>query len=239
MKQQAKRVKRIDRGTILEIVNSENVNGRVSTMDQAEMAIPSYLHQNPFIREIFWRRYDKVYSLARIEAGMSVCEFGCGIGAFLPTLTEAAKEVYAIDLFPQYAHALANKLDLDITFAEDMSIIPDRSLDIIFAVEVMEHLDNPKAFTRLFAQKLKPGGHLIMSGPTESWLYKFGRFLIGYNKYHDYHEFNVFQLVDIITGNNFESLKTIRFPSPLLPLFLISDFLVDNNNGGREQRSGE
>ena len=239
MKRHAKRVKRIDRETILEIVNSENFNGRVSSMDQAEMAIPSYLHQNPFIREILWRRYEKVYNLAPSIAAMTVCEFGCGIGAFLPTLVEAAEKVYAVDLFPQYAEALAKRLDLDVTFSKDMSTIPDRSLDILFAVEVMEHLDNPDVFTNLFARKLKPGGHLIMSGPTESWFYKFGRFLIGYNKYHDYHEFNAYQLRRIIAENGFQIIKTIRFPSPILPLFLICDFLVDKNNGGREKRSGE
>ena len=239
MKHQAKGVKRIDRATILEVVNSENFNGRVSSMDQAEMAIPSYLHQNPLIREILWRRYETVYKLASLKAAMTVCEFGCGIGAFLPTLAEAVKNVYAVDLFPQYAQALAEKLELDVTFAEDMSKIPDGSLDIIIAVEVMEHLDDPDAYTQLFAQKLKPGGHLIMSGPTETWFYKFGRFLIGYNKYHDYHEFNAYQLRRIIAENNFQTLKTIRFPSPILPLFLICDFLVRKNNGGREKRSGE
>jgi len=239
MKRQAKRVKRIDRAIIHEIVNSENFNGRVSSMDQAEMAIPSYLHPNPFIREILWRRYEKVYKLSPLKPDMTVCEFGCGIGAFLPTLSEASEKVYAVDLFPQYAQALTKKLDLDISFAEDMSQIPDSSLDIIFAVEVMEHLDDPDAYTQLFAQKLKPNGHLIMSGPTESWFYKFGRFLIGYNKYHDYHEFNAYQLRRIIAENNFQILKTIRFPSPILPLFLICDFLVNKNNGGLEKRSGE
>ena len=143
MKHQAKKVKRIERATILEIVNSENFDGHVSTMDQAEMAIPSYLHPNPFIREILWRRYEKVYKLSPLKPDMTVCEFGCGIGAFLPTLSEASEKVYAVDLFPQYAQALTKKLDLDISFAEDMSQIPDSSLDIIFAVEVMEHLDDP------------------------------------------------------------------------------------------------
>ena len=235
MKPKVKEIKRIDRATILEVVNSENLSGRVSKMDQAEMAIPSYLHQNPLIREILWRRYKKVYNLSNVQPNMSVCEFGCGIGAFLPTLSTTAQNVYAIDLFPQFAHAVAKKLDLEVIFAEDMSKIPDSSLDIIFAVEVMEHLENPEEFTQLFARKLKPGGHLIMSGPTETWLYKFGRFLIGYNKYHDYHEFNVFQLRHIITENNFNLLKSIHFPSPILPLFLICDFLVNKNNGGWEQ----
>jgi 2-polyprenyl-3-methyl-5-hydroxy-6-metoxy-1,4-benzoquinol methylase len=223
------KIKRIHKTFLEEIINTANRKNAVSDADQAEMAIPSYLNKNPFIRAMFWRRYDVVYRLSGMKPEMTVCEFGCGIGAFLPTLAAAAKKVYAVDLYPQYARELTQKLDLNVTFAEDMSPIPDKSLDLIFAVEVMEHLDNPAAYTQLFVKKLKPNGRLIMSGPTESRLYKFGRFIIGYNKYHDYHEHNVYQLRHIINNNGFTLDKTIRFPTPLLPLFLICTFDINEN----------
>jgi 2-polyprenyl-3-methyl-5-hydroxy-6-metoxy-1,4-benzoquinol methylase len=199
----------------------------MSEADQAEMAIPSYLNKNPFVRAMFWRRYDTVYRLAGLTPEMAVCEFGCGIGAFLPTLTSETAKVYAVDLFPQYAQAMAHKLDLSVTFSEELSSVPDRSLDVLFAVEVMEHLKDPVPYLRLFTQKLKPDGRLIMSGPTESALYKAGRFLVGYNKYHDYHERNVYELVEIIAANGFKLERTIRYPSVLLPLYLICLFTVE------------
>ncbi len=222
-----KKIIRIDQGLIASIIQSPELVNLISPADQAEMAIPSYLNKNPLVRAMFWRRYDEVYHLADLQTELTVCEFGCGIGAFLPTLAAEAGKVYAVDLFPQYASELARRLDLEVTFAEDMSHIPNGSLDLIIAVEVMEHLDEPVQCTRLFGEKLKPNGRLIISGPTESWLYKLGRFLVGYNKYHDYHQHDVYQLRRIIGENGFALQKTIRFPSPLLPLYLIGLYHVN------------
>lgn len=227
MTEKTSRIRRIDRELIANVINKSNQVHAVPEADQAEMAIPSYLNKNPFVRAMFWRRYDTVYRLAGLTPEMVVCEFGCGIGAFLPTLTGAAAKVYAVDLFPQYAQAMARNFGLSVTFSEDLSSVPDNALDLLFAVEVMEHLDDPAAYLNLFKQKLKPGGRLIMSGPTETALYKVGRFLVGYNKYHDYHERNVFELVEIITANGFKSGYTVRYPSPLLPLYLICTFTVE------------
>jgi 2-polyprenyl-3-methyl-5-hydroxy-6-metoxy-1,4-benzoquinol methylase len=229
MSNHTKKVDRLDRNIIADIVNSPNLMGSVPEDDQAEMAIPSYLHSNPFIRAMFWRRYDAVYRLSELRPDLVVCEFGCGIGAFLPTLTKEVAKTYAVDLYPQFAHKLAQKLGLEVEFSEDMSNIPDGSLDLVIAVEVMEHLDDPVAYTQQFARKLRPGGRLIMSAPTESWLYKLGRFLIGYNKYHDYHEHNAYQLRKMISENGFNLQKTIRYPSLILPLFLICPYQVADN----------
>jgi 2-polyprenyl-3-methyl-5-hydroxy-6-metoxy-1,4-benzoquinol methylase len=222
-----KRIERIDRHIIVDVIRSVNSLEAIPLTDQVEMAIPSYLNENPFVRAMFWRRYDVVYRLAQLKPEMIVCEFGCGIGVFLPTLVKEVDRVYAVDLFPQYAREIARKFKLSISFLEDLSELPDDSMDIIFAVEVMEHLDDPIIYTQLFARKLKPNGRLIMSGPTESGLYKFGRTLVGYNKYHDYHENNVFQLNKIISENGFTLERIIRYPSPILPLYLIGSFQVE------------
>jgi 2-polyprenyl-3-methyl-5-hydroxy-6-metoxy-1,4-benzoquinol methylase len=227
MKRNKSRIRRIDRELIRRIIAESNQTQNVPEPDQAEMAIPSYLNINPFIRNLFWRRYDLVYSLAELSPDMVVCEFGCGIGAFLPTLARETKHVYAVDLFPQYARAMAQEFGLSVIFSEDLSSVPDDSLDLLFAVEVMEHLHDPAAYLELFKQKLKSGGKLIMSGPTESTLYKFGRFLVGYNKYHDYHEHNVYELVEIITANGFKLERSIRYPGSLLPLYLVCPFTVE------------
>ena len=225
-----KKIQRLNQDLITNIILSPELINTVSTADQAEMAIPSYLNKNPFVRAMFWRRYDAVYRLSKLKPNMTVCEFGCGIGVFLPTLAAEVKQVYAIDLYPQYAQELTKRQGLkNITFIKDLSHVPDHSLDLMIAVEVMEHLDDPAGFTRIFTKKLKPTGRLVMSGPTESWVYKLGRFIVGYNKYHDYHEHNVYQLIDIIAKNGFMVNQTLRFPYPLFPLFLICTYGVKNN----------
>lgn len=56
----------------------------MSDLDRDEMAIPSYLHDNPLIRWLMWQRYEKIEKLALLEKPKSVLEFGCGLGLFLP-----------------------------------------------------------------------------------------------------------------------------------------------------------
>jgi 2-polyprenyl-3-methyl-5-hydroxy-6-metoxy-1,4-benzoquinol methylase len=222
-----KRIERINHNLISDVISSVNHSEDIELADQAEMAIPSYLNKSRLVRSIFWRRYDRVFRMTRLQPEMQVCEFGCGIGVFLPTLARETSKVFAIDLFPQYAQLLSKELDLEVTFVDSISKLPDESMDLIFAIEVMEHLEHPGEVTRAFSQKLKPGGKLIVSSPTETPLYKFGRFLVGYNKYHEYHKQNAFQLREIILENGFILQKTIRYPSPLLPLNLIFQFQVE------------
>ena len=227
MKNKGKKINRIEQAVIEEIINRSNSAAEISDSDQAEMAIPSYLNQNPLIREIFWRRYDRVYKLAKFSPEMTVCEFGCGIGVFLPVLARETAEVYAIDLFPQYAQMLASEFDLNVKFSKSLDIVPDNSLDILFAAEVLDPLDDLDAGIQLLARKLKPGGRLIMSGPTESLIYKIGRFLVGYNKYHDYHRNNVYDIRQAILENGFSLERTIYFPNRVILLNLICSFRVN------------
>jgi len=52
----------------------------ISNHNKDEMAIPSYLHWNPLIRWLMWRRYEYISHLSGFSRDMTVLEFGCGIG---------------------------------------------------------------------------------------------------------------------------------------------------------------
>lgn len=69
----------------LKKILSKDISG-ISEYNKDEMAIPSYLHWNPLIRWLMWRRYEYILYLSEISKEMSVLEFGCGIGVFLPEL---------------------------------------------------------------------------------------------------------------------------------------------------------
>jgi 2-polyprenyl-3-methyl-5-hydroxy-6-metoxy-1,4-benzoquinol methylase len=155
-----------------------------------------------------------------------VLEFGCGIGVFLPTLCEQCGEVFAIDLFPQYAKNLCKDLNLTVTFIENISDLPDEKLDLITAADVMEHLEDPLAYINIFKKKLKNGGKLIVSGPTESSVYKIGRTVAGFRKFGDYHHTNINDLKKIIRQNGFDLIKTISLPFVFPPyLFKVCEFI--------------
>ncbi len=96
-----KNIYRLSRSEIQKSV-SLGIKG-ISEQNKDEMAIPSYLHANPLIRWLMWKRLEYITQCAKITKDMTVLDFGCGIGVFLPTLSDFAKTVYAIDLFPEYA----------------------------------------------------------------------------------------------------------------------------------------
>jgi 2-polyprenyl-3-methyl-5-hydroxy-6-metoxy-1,4-benzoquinol methylase len=222
-----KGIGRIDRVILERIINKIDLSADIPRTSQAEMAIPSYLNWNPLVRSIFWRRYDKVYGLAEFSPEMVVCELGCGIGVFLPMLVQETAKVYAVDLFPQYAQELTKQFDLDVIFSTNLEYVPDNSLDVLFAVEVLEHFDELEAGIQLITRKLKQGGQLIISGPTENLLYKTGRFVVGYNKYHEYHRNNIYGIRQAILDAGYTLERTINFPSGLILLNLICSFRVN------------
>jgi 2-polyprenyl-3-methyl-5-hydroxy-6-metoxy-1,4-benzoquinol methylase len=200
----------------------------ISAHTRDEMAIPSYLHANPLIRWLMWKRYRVVSQMASTLAHDTVLEFGCGMGLFLPTLARMARTVYAIDLFPQFARQLAREFKLPVTFVDQVEAIPAGTLDLIVAADVLEHIADVEGYMRLFRGKLAPGGHLIVSGPTENFVYKIGRVVAGFAGKGDYHLTNINHLVARIEGSGFRARRERRLPFPFPPhLFRIIDFQAE------------
>ena len=157
---------------------------------------------------------------------MTVLEFGCGIGVFLPELSRACGKVYAIDHFPEYAKLLDARLGLNVNFIEDVSEISSKSLDVIVAADVLEHVSGVDRYLSLFLDKLKRSeGRLIISGPTENIPYKIGRVLAGFGDKADYHLTNVDTLVREISEAGFHliNLQTLPFVFPPY-LFKVCEF---------------
>lgn len=193
--------------------------------DRDEMAIPSYSHSNPLIRRLMWRRYELITEFSAFTPDASALEFGCGVGVFLPTLCRLAGSVSAIDLHPEFAQKLVENLGLDVTFIDDVAALDDASLDVIVAADVMEHMETAGDQASIFRDKLKPGGRLILSGPTENLAYKTGRVLAGFGGKGDYHVTNINALRGTICERGFRVTAAHWLPAPFLPpLFKIIRF---------------
>jgi 2-polyprenyl-3-methyl-5-hydroxy-6-metoxy-1,4-benzoquinol methylase len=198
---------------------------KVSPPERDEMAIPSYLHANPLIRWLMWRRYERIERMAELAPGKAVLEFGCGMGVFLPTLCASGAKVYAVDLFPQFAVRLAETRGLDVAFVQSVSDVPDGSLDVIVAADVLEHIDEPAEYLALFARKLKSDGKLIVSGPTENICYKIGRLVAGFGDKGEYHHSDIGKLAVIIANNGYRAIRSYSLPFCIPPyLFRVIDF---------------
>ena len=167
-----------------------------------EMAAPSYLHPNPLIRWLFWKRLDAVADFlsergARYASGL---DFGCGIGVQLPTLSAMTDLVYATDLVLAPGRHVAYRLALgNVTFVEADRLSSLPPLDYIVSTDVLEHVEDVEAVVRRFGDALKPGGTLVVSGPTESALYKIGRMVAGFARKGGYHRTDIFRVHETIT----------------------------------------
>jgi SAM-dependent methyltransferase len=63
--------------------------------------------------------------------------------------------------------------------------LPPDSFDFITALDVLEHVPDLSATVLHLGALLRPGGRLVVCGPTENVLYKVGRWLAGFSG--DYH----------------------------------------------------
>lgn len=98
--------------------------------------------------------------------GGSVLDLGAGSGAMCQRLMDMGMKVTAMDLVAENF-----KLNNVVPFIaadlnEDFSARLHDKLDGIIAVEIMEHLENPRKFLRECHKLLKPGGYLLLSTPN-------------------------------------------------------------------------
>ena len=130
------------------------------------------------------------------RSGVLALDFGCGVRMMIPALSPSVQTLYVCDeqLAPARATAEAFAAE-NVSFLlpdEIESRIGDSGLDVVVAADVLEHVDDLPAVVDLLRRKLRTGGALIVSGPTESPAYRLGRWIAGFSG--DYHVRNVFDV---------------------------------------------
>jgi len=196
---------------------------RSERMDEA--AIPAYSHRNPLIAHVFWRRLrlvsDMIAEVGHVPRALDV---GCGSGVMLPRLAQAAEQVVAIDpdltacrRFATFV-PLAASVSLVETTLESFALEGGAAqFDLIIALDSLEHIKDLPAALRVLDELLAPGGTLIVSGPTESALYRLGRSLAGKRFSGHYHERGVAEIRDLMAAR--WQLTEVRRLPRVAPLF--------------------
>jgi 2-polyprenyl-3-methyl-5-hydroxy-6-metoxy-1,4-benzoquinol methylase len=123
-----------------------------------------------------------------------VLDYGCGAGENALLLASRGASVTGIDISPELIEIAKRRLELNGLSAEFRAIsgyetgLPDGSMDVVFCMAVLHHLDLELARREVF-RVLKPGGVLIVQEPVrDSRTYAFLRGLIPYSS-HDNSEF--------------------------------------------------
>jgi 2-polyprenyl-3-methyl-5-hydroxy-6-metoxy-1,4-benzoquinol methylase len=121
-----------------------------------------------------------------------VIDVGCGIGRFRDVAGDLIEDYVGVDVVRHSA------LPADVTFLRanlDREPIPvaDASADIVVAIETIEHLENPRAFSRELCRVVKPGGSLVVTTPNQLSLLSLlslvvkGRFVAFQDDYYPIH----------------------------------------------------
>jgi 2-polyprenyl-3-methyl-5-hydroxy-6-metoxy-1,4-benzoquinol methylase len=202
----------------------------VSAEDRDEMAIPSYLHKNPAMRWMAWRRVEKVaerlesFMAGRNKQSASITDFGCGTGVLLGEASRFADRVIGIDLQLEPGKMFAKEQGLKVEFMlppdAERDIAPG-SQDAVVAAEVLEHVDDVAGTLRFFSRILKPDGRLIVSLPTENALYRLGRKLAGFEGHYHHHNAASIHGVTLAEGYTPSAITCIPAPGPLAVYWVV------------------
>jgi len=148
-----------------------------------------YTHSNPLVRWIFWKRLETMLNL--VNSGKRVLDFGAGSGIFMPSLSKRFGEVYSLDRnidslgYVKRSEALSN---VKIVQGADSQLpYKDDVFDIVFAADVLEHFQDSSEIQKEFKRVLRKGGYLVVSGPTENFIYRLARKTMFWHKKPDDH----------------------------------------------------
>jgi 2-polyprenyl-3-methyl-5-hydroxy-6-metoxy-1,4-benzoquinol methylase len=201
----------------------QKMASQLKAEDRDEMAIPSYLHRNPALRWMAWRRLHILAQLLRQtcrklspQPNLTVMDFGCGSGVLFEETGRHASKIIGVDLVLEAARLLIQEWNLRnielCTPEQAVEVVREGELDLILAAEVLEHVEPLDETLERFATWLAPRGQLLVSLPTESGLYRLGRRLAGFEGH--YHHSNAASIDRAIRNQGFRRLRLQKVPAP-------------------------
>ncbi|WP_448501984.1 bifunctional 2-polyprenyl-6-hydroxyphenol methylase/3-demethylubiquinol 3-O-methyltransferase UbiG [Sphingomonas sp.] len=116
--------------------------------------------------------------------GRRALDVGCGAGLLAEPLARLGADVTGIDAAPENAavaraHAAQSGLSIRYLAGEVEQLVVGERFDLVTAMEVVEHVTDPTAFVAALADRLAPGGLLLMSTPNRTQLSRVAMISIG------------------------------------------------------------
>ena len=179
--------------------------------------------------------YKKILSQIKTFVSDNSCllDIGCSYGLFLKLARENGLRVYGIELSEYACRYCRDTLGLDV-FCGDVkdADFPENYFDVITAIEIIEHIHNPRDFIFKIHKLLKPGGILYLVTPNiQSLSAKLtGYRWWSYRRTHLYY-FSKRTLYHFLSRNGFSILSS----RPYKKTFKVDYILYQFNNSGRNR----
>jgi 2-polyprenyl-3-methyl-5-hydroxy-6-metoxy-1,4-benzoquinol methylase len=126
--------------------------------------------RNPFTYSCFTAgRYQIALDLAGNLTGKTVLDFGCGDAAFLSLASKSGGECTGLEPDEEgrrFAEKELAERGYSISVVDSVDALTPGSFDLVFLLEVIEHVDDPDAMLKTCKDLLKPGGALVITTPT-------------------------------------------------------------------------
>ncbi len=111
--------------------------------------------------------YEKVLEIIQISPDSKILDLGCGEGLFIKRLLKLGipeKNITGCDM-DRFENLDSSFQFIKVNLDEPLPL-PEQSFQLVTALEVIEHLENPRALVREMARVLAPGGTAVVSTPN-------------------------------------------------------------------------
>jgi 2-polyprenyl-3-methyl-5-hydroxy-6-metoxy-1,4-benzoquinol methylase len=127
----------------------------MANVDNIDQVIDLYLKE----RSIYWLKFILKYKLPEAK----VAEIGCGLGQFSYLLKNIGYDQVAFELSHEICEFIKDKLGINIQNGEFKT--NDIKYDVIIAMDVIEHILEPKKIMKEISSGLSNNGILILQAP--------------------------------------------------------------------------
>lgn len=172
--------------------------------------------------------------IGKTPSNAIVLDIGCGSGGNFDLISKYYKNIYGVEASSCVMEIAKQKYpDINISQGDLPDNVPfsDNYFDIIFLLDVLEHIEDDSSALKTIFKKLKPGGYLILTVPAFNFLWS----------HHDeinHHKrrYSLGELTSKIRKNNFKIKCESYFNTLLFPLIALVR-LVKKGNASLKNKS--
>ena len=168
--------------------------------------LSNYFSSVSKITNVYYSRIFKKF----MKQNSNILDFGCGTGELLEMIN--TKKKVGIEINPYSILMLKKK---KIVHYENLNQLKNKKFDLIFALSVLDHLENPFEILKNFKKYLKKNGKLILIVRQDS----FNQNLLNSKYKENLYTWSILSFSNILLKLNYKIIKYGFLKFTLIPFF--------------------